>query len=69
MSKSKGFTLVETLFAFQVYLCVIYLLVLMSQSISIKYNHLTSSYENIIEKEEQLYKEIDIADLIDKVLH
>lgn len=69
MSKNKGFTLIETLFAFQIYLCIIYLLISLSQNINLQYNHLTNSYRTIWQKEALLLEEGDIIDLIEKVLH
>ena len=69
MLNNRGFTLVETLFAFQVYLCIICILAGLSHNISIHNHKLSQLYEHIHLQEEELIQCSDIYEIIEMVLH
>ena len=68
MLNKRGSTLIETLFAFQVYLCIIIVLIFIVQNLNTRHNKLKNFYNDIIEKEEMLLESDDIYQILDKVL-
>lgn len=68
MLNKRGSSLIETLFAFQVYLCIIIVLIFIVQSMNTRHNKLKNFYNDIVEKEEMLLESDDIYQILDKVL-
>lgn len=69
MLNHKGFTLLETLFAFCIYLCIILLITSVIQNVQIDKKKVSQLYNEIRIKEEIVLKESDIAEAIKMVLH
>ena len=69
MFNKRGFTLVETLFAFQVFLIVVFISGLMIQNMRTQNNKLIRIYNDIAQKEEILSQQTDIIEAIEMVLH
>ena len=69
MLNKKGFTLIETLFAFQIYLYIIILLSVFINNTTTKRKNLTHYYNEIIVKEEIISELPYITDIINQVLH
>ncbi len=68
MLNNKGFTLIETLFAFQVYLIIIFIVVSLTYGIKTQNKQLTQNYQTIVNKEESLSGLTEITEILDQVL-
>lgn len=69
MLNSRGSTLIESLFAFEIFISVLVLLLI---SLSTIYSHeirLRDHYDTILKKEESLLESEDFTNLIEMVLH
>lgn len=68
MLNKKGFTLIETIFAFQVYLIIIFIVVSLTYGIKTQNKELTQNYQTIVNKEESLSGHTEIIEMLDQVL-
>ena len=69
MLNNKGFTLIETLLAFQIYLCVVILIGTLSYNLYAHNVKLNKAYNDIHSKEDVLLEYQEISEVIDMVLH
>ena len=69
MLNNKGNLLIESLFSFEVYLCIIIILISFYTIRKQSYNYMNHQYIAILKKEETLYNSNTFTEIIDMVLH
>lgn len=69
MFNHKGSTLIEALFAFQIFISVIIMFITLFSQINLQKSKLSHHYEMILEEEGDLIYQEDFQELIEMVLH
>lgn len=69
MSDNNGSTLIESLFAFEIFITIIILFVGLFSILYEKENRIQISYESLIEKEGEYTYSQNFTDIIEMVLH
>lgn len=69
MLDKRGSTLIESLFALEIFLSVLIVYVTLFQSVFKQEEKMRASYQEIIEKEGDVVYQEDFVALIEKVLH
>lgn len=69
MSNNSGSTLVESLFAFEIFITVLILFVGLFSILYEKESHIQISYELLLEKEGEYIYSQNYTDIIEMVLH